>query len=367
MQNLSSQLAKLVQQRINTFVASQRTALEPLGADTDLLLQRASDFMRGGKRFRAYATVLGYQTTAPLNFTQPLDDATARVITAASALEVFHAAALIHDDVIDRSETRRGAASAHASMAQHHQDRGWRGSASHFGTTAAILLGDLLQSWADMLMQEATAELPTATAQRTHARFNRMRTEIVLGQYLDVLEEQYPEFSPKDAQLQRATRVLLYKSAKYTVAEPLLIGAALANASEKTMADLSGYGIPAGMAFQLRDDILGVFGDSERTGKPAGDDLIEGKRTVLATLARERLIGRELQFFDEVFGSRDINEQTVEMLRQLIKQTGAVAEVERIIESSVAKASTYARSAEFTAAVSESLVILAKKLAYREI
>ncbi len=363
----SNQLAPLVQSRIDEFIKSQRESLQELGSQAAELIDTAAEFLSGGKRFRAWAVLLGYTSVQELELKTPLSTAANTVVTAASALEVFHAAALIHDDVIDRSATRRGLPTVHTQMMQQHASSGWRGSSAHFGVATAILLGDLLQTWADQLMHEATAGANPAAARRSRTIFNRMRTEVAFGQYFDVLEEQLPEFAPTSVQLQRATRVMLYKSAKYSVAEPLLIGAALAGSTPQAEAELYNYGVPAGIAFQLRDDILGVFGDSRVTGKPAGDDLIEGKRTVLVTLARSALEGRELKFFDEVFGEPDMHQQTLEMLQRLIRQSGAVNEVERMIERNVELAKQHARSAELLAASSTPLTQLVEKLAFRQL
>lgn len=362
----TQQLVELVQHRLDSFLSQKSSELTKLGPDASQLLDAAKSFLAGGKRFRAQALSLGFQAVKPLYFAQPLSDDAGRVVSAAAALEVFHAAALIHDDVIDRSATRRGNPTVHSAFANSHRAQSWRGSARHYGISVAILLGDLLQSWADELMQEAINYTPAAAGRRVREFFNRMRTEVACGQFFDVLEEQYPQFSDTAEQFERATRVLLYKSAKYSVEEPLLIGAALAGASTELEKTLSAYGVPVGVAFQLRDDILGVFGDAEISGKPSGDDLIEGKRTVLVTLARAEISGTVRNIFDELFGDATIDAQQLAMLQRTIVETGAVAKVEKMINQNIEVAKRHAKSPEIAAGAVEPLIALADKMAYRQ-
>lgn len=333
----STRLAELVQERITETVADHRNLLAPLGPDADALLSEALSFLTGGKRFRAQFTAMGYRAARPLSLDAGTSSELDAVLDAASALELFHAAALIHDDVIDRSATRRGRPATHRIFADHHGEQGYRGDADHFGISAAILLGDLLQSWADELMLAACERAVTPAAARSaRAHFNRMRSEVAVGQYLDVVEEQRSGFAEHDEQLERSTRILVYKSAKYSVEAPLLIGAALAGADTELEDALSRFGLPVGVAFQLRDDLLGVFGDEQVTGKPSGDDLVEGKRTVLVTFARDNLPASQRRIFDDLLGT-PLDRAQISMLQSTIRQSGAVDRVEQLIERNVRK------------------------------
>ncbi|WP_336650784.1 MULTISPECIES: polyprenyl synthetase family protein [unclassified Leucobacter] len=361
----TTRLAGLIQERINDTLARHRTALEPLGADAEPLLDEAFGFLSGGKRFRAQFAVLGYRAIRPLELSSEVDTEFGAVLDAACALELFHAAALIHDDVIDRSDTRRGRPATHRLFAAMHQQRGWRGSAEHFGLAGAILLGDLLQSWADELMQAAGDALPDRdAAQRARRHFDRMRSEVATGQYLDVLEEQHAEFAAHEEQLERSTRVLVYKSAKYSVEAPLLIGAALAGASEQHEQALSDFGLPVGVAFQLRDDLLGVFGDEELTGKPIGDDLSEGKRTVLVTLAREKLPTTQRRIFDDMLGS-ELDSLQVAMLQRTIRESGAIEQIEEMITLNLDRATTALQRARIRPDAAQLLLSLSERAARR--
>jgi geranylgeranyl diphosphate synthase type I len=361
----TTRLAGLIQERIGDTLARHRRALEPLGPDAAPLLDEALGFLSGGKRFRAQFAALGYRAARPLDISSDVDRELGAVLDAACALELFHAAALIHDDVIDRSDTRRGRPATHRLFAAMHQQHGWRGSADHFGLAGAILLGDLLQSWADELLQAACDAVPDREAsRRTREHFNRMRSEVAVGQYLDVLEEQQATFAEHTEQLERSTRVLVYKSAKYSVEAPLLIGAALAGADEAQEHALSDFGLPVGVAFQLRDDLLGVFGDEELTGKPIGDDLAEGKRTVLVTLARENLPPTQRRIFDDLLGS-ELDREQVAILQRTIRESGAVERVEEMITRNVDRATDALRSAPIRSDAAELLRRLAERAARR--
>ncbi len=362
----TTRLAGLVQERIADVIAEHRAELEPLGPDTAPLLDEAAEYLRGGKRLRAQFAVLGYRAVRPLDLVGDPDEEVGRVLDAACALELFHAAALIHDDVIDRSDTRRGRPSAHRHFGALHTAKRWRGDADHFGLASAILLGDLLQSWSDELLQRACDATPDrAAAGAARAHFNRMRSEVATGQYLDVLEEQQPGFAAEQEQLERSTRVLVYKSAKYSVEAPLLIGAALAGASPEQETALTDFGLPVGVAFQLRDDLLGVFGDAGVTGKPSGDDLVEGKRTVLVTLARGSLPATQCRVFDELIGDPMLDGEQIEMLQRTIRDSGAVAQVEQMISRNIDRAAIVIAGAPVRAEARDRLAALADRAGRR--
>lgn len=360
----TTRLAGLLQERINDTLGRHRDALAPLGPDAGAVLDEAFQFLQGGKRFRAQFAVLGYRAVSALDIAADVDSEFGAVLDAACALELFHAAALIHDDIIDRSETRRGRLATHRRFAAQHRNGGMRGDADHFGVASALLVGDLLQSWADELMQAACAAVDRERGDRARAHFNRMRSEVAVGQYLDVLEEQQPSFAPHSEQLERSTRVLVFKSAKYSVEAPLLVGAALAGADTAQEAPLAAFGLPVGVAFQLRDDLLGVFGDEQITGKPAGDDLIEGKRTVLVTLTRDTLPQTQRHIFDDMLGT-DLDVEEVRMLQRTIRDSGAVEEVETMISRNVDRAVGALQGAQIRPDAAHLLAQLAERAAQR--
>jgi geranylgeranyl diphosphate synthase type I len=199
-----------------------------------------------------------------------------------------------------------------------------------------LLLGDLLLGWSDELIDEGLARLGDPSAGLSaRAEFNRMRTEVTAGQYLDILEERSWAGLTEADQLARAHRVIVYKSAKYTVEAPLAIGASLGGGSLSQLSALRAFGRPLGIAYQLRDDMLGVFGDPEVTGKPAGDDLREGKRTVLIALARAGLPANAARLLDELLGDPSLDAGQIRMLQNTIRDSGGVDKVERMITHNV--------------------------------
>jgi geranylgeranyl diphosphate synthase type I len=287
-------------------------------------------------------------------------------VGAASALEVFHAAALVHDDIIDNSDIRRGAASAHKLFEKMHTDNGWAGDAGEYGRASAILLGDLMLGWSDELLDDALDTVTDrAAARRARSEFNRMRTEVTAGQYLDILEER-AWLVQAEAELEdRALRVIVYKSAKYSVQAPLVIGAALAGANPEQLGGLRAFGLPLGIAYQLRDDVLGIFGDAAVTGKPTGDDIREGKRTVLIARARRGHSPDARSRLDAMLGDPGLSEEQVAGLQRLIIDSGAVEQVEDQINAHVAAALDALRDAPLDPAVKAELAQFATTVTRR--
>lgn len=335
----SARLVDLVQARLDRFLDDRSSIVASVGSDVAALLEDSRRFLSGGKRFRAQFCHWGWRAVAGVRETPVTQRELDAVIGAASALELFHAAALVHDDVIDSSDTRRGQPSAHRRFADRHRQARWTGDADEFGVSAAILLGDLLLGWSDELFDDAAFGLGDAQRARAARRqFNTMRTDVTAGQYLDVLEESAWVERDERQLLEAAERVIVYKSAKYSIESPLLIGAALAGADEFQLETLSDFGLPLGIAFQLRDDLLGVFGDAAVTGKPSGDDLREGKRTMLVALTRGKVSASVRRAFDELLGDSELSTEQVLMLQGAMRDSGAVDEVEQIIDREVARA-----------------------------
>ena len=315
----AAQLRDRVQRCVDDVLARQAQVLAEVGPDAQELLGAVARLLTGGKRLRAAFLYWGYRGAG-----QPDSDAAVRVAT---AMEFFQAAALIHDDVMDDSDTRRGMPAAHRSMAARHAQEEWTGDAGRFGVAGAILAGNLCLNWTEELY--ATSGMPPEHLARGRAVFDRMRTQLMGGQFLDVVESVRSwDGMPLAERVERAERVIRFKSAKYTVEHPLLIGASAGGADVDDLAALSRYGLDLGHAFQLRDDLLGVFGDPAATGKPAGDDLREGKRTVLVAhaLAGADDAGREL--VESRLGDPDLDADTVDALRSVIVASGAVDAVE---------------------------------------
>ncbi len=302
---------------IDEFVREQVDVLTGISPDLLPLLDTLEDLLQGGKRLRPTFAYWGWRSAGG-----PEDGP---IMHAAASLEFLQACALIHDDVMDGSDTRRGKPAAHRRLASMHRSNGYLGSSEDFGVGSAILLGDLCLSWSDEML--ASSGLSEKALRAAKPIFDEMRTELMAGQYLDLLEQVRGEYD-----LDSALVVARYKSAKYTVERPLHIGAAAAGADAAQLEALSAFGIPLGEAFQLRDDLLGVFGDPRETGKPAGDDLREGKRTALVAIAWHNADAIAQDMLRRHLGDPAITPAMVETLRQVITDTGAQAAVETMIE-----------------------------------
>lgn len=316
-----------VSQRLESFLAEQAGAWRGAGPEATVFVQAGAAALVGGKRLRARFCVTGWRSVAaPATPGSAFPD---DVVAAAAALEIFHAAALVHDDLIDNSDTRRGRPAAHRGLEATHRSSGWAGDATAFGRSGAILLGDLLVAWSDDLLEEGLRSSVHAGAAREV--YALMRREVTIGQFLDIAEEAAFVRAAASEHAERALRVASLKSARYSVEHPLLLGASLAGADAAQLRTLSDFGHPLGLAFQLRDDVLGVFGDSAVTGKPSGDDLREGKRTVLIAFTRERLSPAERAELDALLGDPALDEAQVTALQRTIVDTGALAHVETLI------------------------------------
>ena len=319
-----------VQTVLDDVLAHQADVLEAVSPDLSPLAEAAADLMRGGKRLRPAFCYWGWRGAGG-----PADGPEGEaIVRAATGLELFQAAALIHDDVMDDSDTRRGMPAIHRRFAELHRGSAWLGPSEHFGVSAAVLLGDLCLAWSDELL--TGSGLDESALARGRGVFDRMRTELMGGQYLDMLEQ--ARAGQDGGAAERARRVIRFKSAKYTIEHPLLLGGALAGASQDLLDAYSAYGLPLGEAFQLRDDVLGVFGDPSQTGKPAGDDLREGKRTMLVAIAMQHSTSAQRASLRRHLGDPRLDAASVEELRRVIVETGALTEVERLIDTLVDQA-----------------------------
>jgi len=333
---------------LEDFLGQQRPALEAISCELLSWLDAIRELLAGGKRLRPAFCYWGWRAAGGADCPQ--------IMAAASALELLHASALVHDDVMDASETRRGRPAVHRRFAARHAAGGWRGSADAFGMGAAILIGDLLQSWTDELLHDSG--LPATALLHGRPVLDAMRTEVIAGQYLDLLSQ-----AAGDDTVESALRVVSYKSAKYTIERPLHLGVALARATapdeQAIAAACTAYGIPLGIAFQLRDDVLGIFGDPAETGKPVSDDVREGKRTVLMAMARQRASAARAEVLDRHLGNPLVDEAGAAAVRAVIVDTGALAECEAMIDRNVAAALRALEGAPMADVAKEALAELA--------
>ncbi|HEX2026449.1 MAG TPA: polyprenyl synthetase family protein [Nitriliruptorales bacterium] len=279
----------------------------------------------GGKRLRPLFLVVGYQAAGGRD--------PGAVLGPALALELVHTCALVHDDLVDGAATRRGRPAAHVAFAERYRADGWRADAAEFGRAAALLLGDLAFVVADELFIQSTGEVAVDRLLTAFRTFTTMREELTAGQYLDVVAAHRRDPSPD-----LALAVAGYKSARYSVARPLEIGAILAAGQGTVSRGLVQVGVPLGQAFQLRDDVLGVFGAEERTGKSTLSDLAEGKRTLLVALTAERLDAAGRARLERLLGRRDLSVAEADEIRALMRASGGLAATEARADALVQEA-----------------------------
>lgn len=344
----------LVESTLTDFLRAESAALTDVDRALEPMLSAAREaVLGGGKRLRPLFAYWGWRSVAGPH--APLEP----VLPALAALELLHAFALVHDDVMDRSATRRGRPTAHRRLAAAHAAQRLHGDAAHFGDSAAILVGDLLLVWADRLI--ARADVPAATLLSARVAYDRMRVEAIAGQFLDVLGDCAPTWSPE-----RALRTARLKTAGYTATWPLHYGAALAGASGPAFAQgplgraYTRYGLAVGEAFQLRDDLLGLFGEPAVTGKPIGDDL--GKPTMLLLLARSRANSAQLAELEAVLAAR---RPDVTRLAALVRETGAPDLLSEMISERVADAQAALADAPVDDGTRSALGALAAAVAWR--
>jgi geranylgeranyl diphosphate synthase type I len=310
-----SHIARRVDARLQLLLDTERTRWSAFDPD---LAQPIDEIARlvlaGGKRLRPAFCHWGFVGAGG----NPDDQ---RVIDAGAAFELMHAFALFHDDVMDGSATRRGEPTTHVVMSQLHEKHSWVGESRRFGEGAAILVGDLAFVYADQLLLGAP--------QPVWSVWNELRVELNFGQYLDMLGS-----ANSERRLVKAERICRYKSGKYTIERPLHLGAVLAapEKAEQLLPALSAYGLPLGDAFQMRDDVMGAFGETSVTGKPVGDDLREGKPTPLMAMATARANAAQLGIL-QLVGSTVLNDAQVADVQTVIRETGALEQLEQQITS----------------------------------
>ncbi|WP_253900579.1 polyprenyl synthetase family protein [Mycobacterium asiaticum] len=311
-------LRRSVLAEISEFV-SARCADEMVGCRVDVAGAVLLKFVEGGKCLRSTFMYLGWLCGAP---------ASATALRATASLELLQTFALLQDDVMDDSPSRRGRPAAHVQFADWHRQRGMSGSSRRFGESAAILLGDLCLIWAEQVLRDCGLE--DHQLQRAWPRYDAMRTELAVGQFADLTLDMR-NLPTLDAVL----GVARMKSGNYTVRRPLEIGAAMAGCDEPTLSLLGDYGSAVGEAFQLRDDILGIFGSPTDTGKPNGGDLLERKATSVMVAAYQMADTAVRREFSDLINTDTLDDDALDHWRRLIFATGAVQWIEELITQRV--------------------------------
>lgn len=303
-------VAEAVNARLETLFDGYRAHLATVDPNLGPMVDVAKAMVdAGGKRIRPAFVWWGYRATDA--------DPNPAVITVGAAVELLHTFALIHDDIMDRAKTRRGATTSHLAMAELHEAEGWVGDREWFGISSGIITGDLVSVWADQAF--AQADLPAATLQAGFEVYNTMRAEVMAGQWLDVRLAALPHASTAESE-----HVALLKSGRYSITRPLELGAALGECTDEAVLEaLRTYGDHIGVAFQMRDDVLGIFGNKVKTGKSVGSDIREGKRTVLMLTALEQADPIQRAVLDRCLGNPDVTDGDLAAVREIVEATGA--------------------------------------------
>jgi geranylgeranyl diphosphate synthase type I len=340
-----SQLGERVAARIDALLRDERARWTAVDSDLAEPLDALAAFVAaGGKRLRPAFCHWAFVGAGGTDLDIPT--------RAGAGLELLHTFALVHDDVMDDSPVRRGSPSIHAQFVDRHEAAGWRGESRRFGESVAILVGDLAFVYADQLLRGAPADALDV--------FTELRVEVNIGQYLDV-KAGYDGRHARD----RARRISVLKSGKYTVERPLHLGAALAGRLDELAPDLTAYGLPLGEAFQMRDDLLGAFGEELLLGKPVGDDLREGKVTELVSAAREVASPAALAVLDRV-GAADLSDDELRRVQEVLVETGARDAMEARIAELTEQAVAALAHVDLVAPATAELEALATYIASRD-
>jgi geranylgeranyl diphosphate synthase, type I len=318
-----------VESALRSFLAEQRATLAHMAAELVPVADEVAAVAGGGKRLRPSFAYWGWR-----GFVDPADpaaEADDAVLRAVAALELVHSSALVHDDVMDAAQTRRGRPATHIGFADRHGGADLDGDGTAFGVGSAILVGDLALVWSDELLRRSG--ISSDALARARPVWDTMRTEVTAGQYLDLLRAAGGLPGPAGA-----LTVARYKSAGYTVQRPLQLGAALAGAGPDALDTCTAIGLPLGEAFQLRDDVLGVFGDPAVTGKSVDDDLREGKRTLLVALTEEGTDDAGRALLAGALGNPAADADELDGVRSLMTRSGALARVEERIAAQTSRA-----------------------------
>ena len=367
---LSQAFREAVSAEISDFLSEQSAVLDSVGPELVPVHLMASQLLCGGKRIRPAFCVWGYIAAAGI----PTQEELKPLLAAAGSLDVLHVSALIHDDLMDSSDLRRGRPAAHRQFEALHANAGWLGDSAAFGRAGAILLGDLLLMWSAQMLHGAGVD--QSTLERALPIVKAMRTEVTCGQYLDMVAQAHPlrkrapaigSLKPTiELALDDASRVVEYKAARYTVQRPCQIGAALGGGTDELYFALGAYGSPLGRAFQFRDDLLGVFGDPQVTGKPAGDDLREGKRTVLVAHSYAHAGDAGQKLLLQRLGDPALDDAGIGELQQVIVESGARDAVESMINEYYERALKELHDTEITEEGRTGLTALADAAVRRE-
>lgn len=308
--------------------------------------------MSGGKRARAAFMYFGYIAAGGKE--------KEKIIKASVSIELIHSFLLMHDDIIDRDSLRHGIKTTHIYYGEIAKKYFKHKDADHFGNSMAIIVGDMMYAFGNQVLFESGFE-PALIVNALH-RLQGVVSRTVVGESQDILIENKGE-----ATEQEILQMYENKTARYTIEGPLHLGAILARADEKMMQSLSDYSIPAGIAFQIQDDILGVFGTVGKTGKPVGSDVRQGKQTILVAKALEKASRAQKEILKKCLGNSDLTEKDLDEFKKVIIETKSLEYAQKLAQDLIAEAKGKIEKVEMNEEAREFLIGIADYMLNREV
>ena len=294
---------------------SEAKKIDPLAVD---VVKTLSFYIKGGKKVRGGLTYLGYKIAGGK------DDKS--IVPVSAAVEIMHSAFLIHDDLINSDKMRRGKPTVHEIYAEGHS--------GHYGGSIALMIGDLGIFFANQII--SSSKFPSQRINQAISKFQELLIKTGYGQILDIAYD-----FKKNISWEEIEKVRVYKTAYYTFIMPLQVGATLAGAKKVTFSAMKKYGVPTGIAFQLRDDILGIFGKAEITGKSTLGDITDGKRTFLFVKALELAGESDASFLKKYYGSKKLDAEKINKIKKIIEISGALDYSEKLCRKLVGEGKSF--------------------------
>jgi len=349
-QKVISRLQKEINKRLKKFFEKKIKEIKKISPLLGKITADIGEFvLRGGKRIRPILFYYGYLAAGGKDGKAILD--------AAISVEIIHNYLLMHDDIIDRDEFRRGKLTIHQKYKKNYQKI--VREAEHLGISAGIAAGDLTSSFGYEILTKS--KFPESHKLKAINKLNQILIDVGSGEILDVFLGINHKLSQDEI-----FKILEYKTAKYTIEGPLYLGAILAGANKRIFKKISDYAIPLGIAFQIQDDILGIFGDEKKLGKPVGSDLKEGKQTLLIFKARKSANKRERKIIDESLRNPKLTQDQLKKVREIIIKTGSLDFARNLAKTLVSKSKIVIKKSNFPSKVKEFLMKLADFIIERE-
>lgn len=352
--NFNSAYKEKINQELGKFLNIKTRQVKKIAKDCEKLTEAVKEFtLRGrSKRIRALLVILGYQGFGGRNNRE--------IIKAASFIELIHSYLLIHDDIIDRDDLRRGKPTMHKYFEHSVKSKLSKDKSKLFGISMAILAGDLCCSLGyEILMKAKFSDKAKA---RAIEELDNLIFNVIQGEALDIFAQMSKQTSNKEIY-----NIYKYKTARYSFGQPLRIGGILAGAGESDLKKISKFAIPLGIAFQIQDDLLGLFGEEKIIGKPAGSDLREGKKTLVLSLVIERCNSEDKKIIHGILGNKNINLKDINKVRNIAQKTNALQTCHWLVRYYINKGKKALNNINNFDAIAKSLLIeLADYISNRE-